>query len=301
MKKRRLALSILAVTGIVAAVQFSVFSQEPQVDAFVPVPPVSSVTMEAVADVNGSVVIMRDGPTGDLVPQPSLDSGGDVLFRRSEDGHMERVGQPRGNVLLGQANPPATVERAKEPRRDAFYYNNSDGSPAGEEQERRVKHRTLEVAINRLVGGYASSTDEAKRTEIKAALVKNIEEQFALKQDAREEELKALEEQVKKLRDLQNQRQAQKDRIVNDRVQQLLNDAQGLGWGSVEGKQAPVGATFNLKGEGWTEGATNVRPSDAFIPAPAAVRIEAIPGAVPLAPAPIMSNPVPARAPQPLR
>ena len=62
-------------------------------------------------------------------------------------------------------------------------------------------------------------------------LTKVVSDQFDLRQESRERELKELEEHVRKLRELHQRRAKEKDQIVRDRVRQLLRDVDGLGWG----------------------------------------------------------------------
>jgi hypothetical protein len=59
-----------------------------------------------------------------------------------------------------------------------------------------------------------------------------VAKQFDVRQEARQGELKQLEEQLRKLQELRVRRGAQKEQIVEDRVRQLLRDADGLGWGA---------------------------------------------------------------------
>lgn len=54
---------------------------------------------------------------------------------------------------------------------------------------------------------------------------------FDARQSAREKELKQLEDQLVKPKAAQSKRTAQKERIVKDRVQQLINNVEGIGWG----------------------------------------------------------------------
>jgi len=73
---------------------------------------------------------------------------------------------------------------------------------------------------------------EADRPALIEKLTTVITEQFDQRQTAREQELAQLEQQLKKLRALHEQRAKEKKEIVQDRVKQLLRDASGLGWNS---------------------------------------------------------------------
>jgi len=68
---------------------------------------------------------------------------------------------------------------------------------------------------------------------------------FDARQSAREKELKQLEDQLVKLKAAQSKRTAQKERIVKDRVQQLINNADGIGWGG----DSPSEGSFQFQAE----------------------------------------------------
>ena len=79
---------------------------------------------------------------------------------------------------------------------------------------------------------YSSTTDEAERTSLAASLHATVAKQFAARQVHRLKELQRLEEQLARLRSIHQRRDQERGRIVDARVQQLLRDADGLGWGS---------------------------------------------------------------------
>jgi hypothetical protein len=83
-----------------------------------------------------------------------------------------------------------------------------------------------------------------------ATYAKDIDDVFYLiyyllrEQDRLEQVIKELEAQIKRLREIHQRREQQKDRIVADRLQQLLRDADGLGWGTEDA--GPVGRELRL-------------------------------------------------------
>ena len=79
---------------------------------------------------------------------------------------------------------------------------------------------------------YAKTTEHAERTSLAALLTQTVAKQFSARQENRLKELQRLEEQLKRLQSIQERRDKEKARIVDTRVQQLLRDADGLGWGS---------------------------------------------------------------------
>jgi len=91
-----------------------------------------------------------------------------------------------------------------------------------------------ESQIQALVAQYGDLGDDklGEKKDLADQLTKLVNEQFELRQENRENDLAALEEQVRRLREIHAKRNAQKDKIVADRVQQLLRNADGLGWGT---------------------------------------------------------------------
>lgn len=90
---------------------------------------------------------------------------------------------------------------------------------------------TLDDKTREVLSKYPDAA-EADRPALIEKLTTVVTEQFDQRQAAREQELAQLEQQVKKLRALHDQRAKEKKEIVQDRVKQLLRDASGLGWGS---------------------------------------------------------------------
>lgn len=94
------------------------------------------------------------------------------------------------------------------------------------------QERPLHRAAQELAERHASAQEEEQRAEIVEELHEVVEKQFDLRQQGRAEELDALERELARLRDTHQRREEQKEEIVQDRVEDLLRDAEGLGWGS---------------------------------------------------------------------
>ncbi|MEX2138976.1 MAG: hypothetical protein WD894_06920 [Pirellulales bacterium] len=86
-----------------------------------------------------------------------------------------------------------------------------------------------------LVAKHQQSSDSQERESLREELNKVIAEHFETRQQMRARELEELEAQVRHLRTLHDRRKKEKDQIVGDRLQRLLRDADGLGWGSDDG------------------------------------------------------------------
>ncbi len=77
---------------------------------------------------------------------------------------------------------------------------------------------------------YAHESSESARETIRKQLTTILVEQFDERQKRHQEEVKQLEDQVKKLKDLIDRRQENRQEIVTRRLDQMLREAQGLGW-----------------------------------------------------------------------
>ena len=84
----------------------------------------------------------------------------------------------------------------------------------------------------KLIQAYRLTQDENEKARIAKALPALLAKQFDARQQVRERELMQLEDQLRKLQELHQRRAKQRDQIVEERVRQLLRDADGLGWGS---------------------------------------------------------------------
>lgn len=88
----------------------------------------------------------------------------------------------------------------------------------------------LEQSTQSLLREYSAASTDTEREEVKVQLLASLDAQFVQRQAARDGELAEVENRVKALREKWQQRETERARIVNDRLQQLLNESQGLGW-----------------------------------------------------------------------
>ncbi len=113
------------------------------------------------------------------------------------------------------------------------------GGMAGDWTLHDVKMQTLmqadaeqEGEVQAAVIAYSDpSADSAARAEARTKLASALEAQFTARQQRRELEIQQIEERVKKLRDALDKRASAKDKIIERRLNDLLTDAEGLGWG----------------------------------------------------------------------
>jgi hypothetical protein len=83
---------------------------------------------------------------------------------------------------------------------------------------------------------YSRTEDEGQRAKIKAKLSGALQKQFDLQQKRRDLEVARIETQLKKLQELMRKRSEARKTIIEKRLDQLLQEADGLGW------TAPLGA-----------------------------------------------------------
>jgi hypothetical protein len=95
----------------------------------------------------------------------------------------------------------------------------------------RVQQEELEYAqkSDSLVKQLAKAEGE-KRDKIKDQLTETLGKQFDARQKRHQAEIAVLEKQLKKLKDLVDKRKENRREIISKRLDQLVRDAEGLGW-----------------------------------------------------------------------
>jgi hypothetical protein len=147
--------------------------------------------------------------------------------------------QPAGTPLDGQAVPLVVGQQPGNP----FGY----GVPQGGDPEMEKllgEEAAAEREATALVDEYARTPDEEKRAKIRAKLSAALEKQFDLQQKRRDLEVTRVEEQLKKLRDLMRKRRDSRQAIIDHRLDQILRDAEGLGWTAPPGTPRVRGAGY---------------------------------------------------------
>ena len=92
-------------------------------------------------------------------------------------------------------------------------------------EEASISHEADQLA--RQLGEAKS---EAERDKLMTKLGETLEKQFDQRQKRHEHEIQELETQVKKLKGLVSRRQENRREIIGKRMEQVLREAQGLGW-----------------------------------------------------------------------
>ena len=135
---------------------------------------------------------------------------------------------------------PGQVQRAPGVRSNGWHHDYRDPELAKlHAEEGRLEHETAGM-----VEEYARTMDESQRGKIKAKLTSNLEKQFELQQKRRDLEVAQIEAQLKKLREIMRKRGEARQTIIDKRLDQLLREADGLGWTPPPGTAAPGNAFF---------------------------------------------------------
>ncbi|MEM9658369.1 MAG: hypothetical protein AAF961_08415 [Planctomycetota bacterium] len=100
----------------------------------------------------------------------------------------------------------------------------------------RAMERKYQQLTDGLVAEYQRSKDPAERKETLGKMLQVAQKHFDVRQALREDELRQLEARVRRLRNLHVRRQSAKDEITRNRVEQLMRQADGMGWGASTGE-----------------------------------------------------------------
>src|SRR5262245_57627643 len=129
---------------------------------------------------------------------------------------------------------PATgrQQAAPEPRVDttANFYPSMGGVKDPDLDKLIASEMEAAREVAKVLGEYKKTEEEAERTKIKAKLSAALSKQFDLQQKRREHELARAEAQLKKVRELMKKRGEERKTIVEKRLDQLVREAEGLGW-----------------------------------------------------------------------
>jgi hypothetical protein len=132
----------------------------------------------------------------------------------------ERRGLPGGRGL----EQPSPEERGRLGR------HQQTGGPGPEGMNvRSPETDRLEQKSRDLAQAYRLSTDEAEKARLQAELKTNLAESFDLREKMRRERFAQMENRIKKVRELMEQRQAQREEIINRRLKELT-EGEKLAW-----------------------------------------------------------------------
>jgi hypothetical protein len=102
--------------------------------------------------------------------------------------------------------------------------------PGGQGMAPTSNFRAAQDQIAKLAQQYAKATGEDEKKDVRKKLSDALGQQFDLLAERQKKELEDLEKQVADLRALLKKRQDNRGTIINRRLEQVLQDAEGLGW-----------------------------------------------------------------------
>ena len=88
----------------------------------------------------------------------------------------------------------------------------------------------LSAEADELAKKLTASKSESERADLKAKLLDTLGKQFDMRQKKQQDEIVALEAKVKKLAEMVARRQESRKEIIAKRLDQILSNAEGLGW-----------------------------------------------------------------------
>jgi hypothetical protein len=100
--------------------------------------------------------------------------------------------------------------------------------PARVEREKKIAE--FERQSRELAGSYSKAPDEAARKTLRANLAEIVTQLFDLREQNRQEEVKRMEADLKRLKDTLEQRQKNRANIIERRIQQLTGEAGAMEW-----------------------------------------------------------------------
>ena len=169
----------------------------------------------------------------DLSPQVEFD----VTLADGGPPQRGRIGRSNMQDALGAYGRSLTVGQVLR----AFEQGPSGGGEAevaGGGSREPSGDRAPSDAVRDLVRRVVEANDPSQRAQARDRLTRLLTEQFDAAQAGRETDLAALEAKVAGLRELHEKRAAAKEEIVARRLETLLREAEGLGWGEPDGSRA---------------------------------------------------------------
>jgi hypothetical protein len=149
-------------------------------------------------------------------------------------GHMKSPDLPTVDPTQARAysNDSYSID-AQQPRSVLFSGGHTVEWKLGEIPARdqlAVEEQALANEANEIRQRLDSATTDAQRSDVRTKLAENLGKQFDVRQKRHGLEIEALETQVKKLKELVRRRQESRTEIISHRVDQILREAEGLGW-----------------------------------------------------------------------
>ena len=111
------------------------------------------------------------------------------------------------------------------------YYGKNGSWPPDPEMHPLVQQEAVaEQEVVEMIESYKRTENDVERSKIKSKLAALLEKEFDLQQKRRDLELGRAEARLKKVRELWKKRSDARQTIIDKRLDQLLREADGLGW-----------------------------------------------------------------------
>ena len=159
------------------------------------------------------------------------------------------IGAITGAVVFGQSAP----EKAKTPLPEVQPRANSNAFPNNGQPNYVIQELAPGGAgffvpgsqdqSGDLVQQYVKAEKEEDKKEIRKKLADALGKQFDAHMEQQQKELATLEKQINDLKNILKKRQEAKTTIIDRRMDQLIQDAEGLGW-TAPGSPNHAGALF---------------------------------------------------------
>jgi hypothetical protein len=124
-------------------------------------------------------------------------------------------------VAMGQSGGPY------QPGQPAYGYAVYDAKDGGPQREGQMNRK-----VGECVQQYLAAKDDDARRAARDKLQSALGDLFDLRQKQREEEIKEIETRVSKLRETLKKRESKRQELIEHHLTTLIQDAEGLGWGS---------------------------------------------------------------------
>ncbi|WP_337175735.1 hypothetical protein [Paludisphaera sp.] len=207
---------------------------DPSPEPLLPAPePDASIPPPAPGDVpaRSSDLLPDPGPPTPLDPLPS-DAAAPLPSPRPEPVAtplLDRVRRPIDSRIESAAPPP--VEREAGPADDDRSPFGGPGMlPPTSDEEREIRALVRQLAESDPGAESWTIPPDGAREDWTRQLRARLAGQFTERQRRYAAEVDALEARVAKLRELIRKREENSERIIDDRVKQLMTEAQGMGW-----------------------------------------------------------------------
>ncbi|HKD36653.1 MAG TPA: hypothetical protein VKB78_07625 [Pirellulales bacterium] len=127
-------------------------------------------------------------------------------------------------VAMGQTGGPYPPGAPGQPAYGIAVFDAKDGGPQREGQMNRK--------VGECVQQYLAAKDDDARRTARDKLQSALGDLFDLRQKEREDEIKEIETRVSKLRETLKKRESKRQELIEHHLTTLIQDAEGLGWGS---------------------------------------------------------------------